>query len=57
MQNLNHLSAYDYTLPESLIAKEPLPERDASRMLLLNRATGAREDRQFRELPDLLRGD
>jgi len=34
-----------------------LAERDASRMLFLGRATGAWEDRQFRELPKLLRGD
>ena len=51
------LSEFDYALPRERIAQHPLPERDASRMLLLDRATGAREDRQFRELPDLLRGD
>jgi S-adenosylmethionine:tRNA ribosyltransferase-isomerase len=47
----------DYDLPAERIAQRPLPERDASRMLLLDRATGAWEDQQFRELPDLLRGD
>jgi len=51
------LSELDYNLPPERIAQHPLPERDASRMLLLDRATGAWEDRQFRELPDLLRGD
>jgi S-adenosylmethionine:tRNA ribosyltransferase-isomerase len=47
----------DYSLPLERIAQYPLEERDASRMLLLDRGTGACEDRQFRELPDLLRGD
>lgn len=51
------LSEFDYELPRELIAQRPLPERDSSRMLLLDRATGAWEDRQFRELPELLRGD
>jgi S-adenosylmethionine:tRNA ribosyltransferase-isomerase len=44
-------------LPEGLIAQEPLAERDASRLLLLERATGQWQDRAFRELPRLLRGD
>ena len=48
-------SDFDYFLPEELIAQEPLPERDASRMLRLSRASGSFEDRSFRELPDLLR--
>ena len=50
-------SELDYDLPSERIAQRPLPERDASRMLLLGRATGRWEDRQFRELPDLLCGD
>jgi S-adenosylmethionine:tRNA ribosyltransferase-isomerase len=52
-----NLSEFDYDLPPERIAQRPLAERDASRMLLLDRATGAWDDRQFRELPDLLRGD
>src|SRR5277367_6332097 len=51
------LSEFDYDLPPERIAQRPLAERDASRMLLLDRATGVWDDRQFRELPDLLRGD
>jgi S-adenosylmethionine:tRNA ribosyltransferase-isomerase len=50
-------SELDYDLPSERIAQRPLAERDGSRMLLLSRATGRWEDRQFRELPDLLRGD
>lgn len=52
-----NVSELDYDLPPERIAQRPLPERDASRMLLLDRATGEWEDRQFREFPDLLRGD
>ena len=54
MQNLDHLSSYDYTLPESLIAKEPLPERDASRLMVLDRQSQRIEHRQIRDLPNLL---
>jgi len=50
-------SELDYVLPPEQIAQRPLPRRDSSRMLLLSRTTGRWEDRQFREFPDLLRGD
>jgi S-adenosylmethionine:tRNA ribosyltransferase-isomerase len=49
-----HLSDFDYELPPELIAQEPLPERDASRLLVLNRATGAMSHHVFRELPEFL---
>lgn len=51
------LENFDYALPEELIAQYPLAERDASRMLVVDRAAGSFEDRSFRELPGLLRGD
>jgi S-adenosylmethionine:tRNA ribosyltransferase-isomerase len=51
------LTEFDYNLPPVQIAQRPLPERDASRLMLLDRASGAWEDRRFRELPELLRGD
>jgi S-adenosylmethionine:tRNA ribosyltransferase-isomerase len=51
------LSDFDYELPRERIALRPLAERDASRMLALDRARQTWEDHQFRELPDLLRGD
>jgi S-adenosylmethionine:tRNA ribosyltransferase-isomerase len=51
------LSELDYELPAERIAQRPLEERDASRMLLLDRRTGSWEDRGFREFPALLRGD
>jgi S-adenosylmethionine:tRNA ribosyltransferase-isomerase len=49
------ISEFDFHLPPELIAQDPLPERDASRLLVLDRATGAVQHRQFRDLPDLLR--
>lgn len=52
-----NLGDLDYDLPPERIAQWPLAERDASRMLLLDRRSGAWEDRQFREFPDILRGD
>ena len=50
------VDAFDYELPSELIAQRPLEQRDASRLLLLERQ-GSWEDRQFRDLPELLRGD
>jgi S-adenosylmethionine:tRNA ribosyltransferase-isomerase len=51
------LSDFDYELPEELIAQEPPADRDAARMLVLDRAKGTFEDRNFRELPSFLRED
>ncbi|MGH9709065.1 MAG: tRNA preQ1(34) S-adenosylmethionine ribosyltransferase-isomerase QueA [Candidatus Acidiferrales bacterium] len=52
-----NLSEFDYDLPQERIAQWPLEERDASRMLLLDRRSGAWEDRQFRDFPEMLRGN
>jgi S-adenosylmethionine:tRNA ribosyltransferase-isomerase len=52
-----NLSEFDFDLPSELIAQRPLDRRDASRLLLLDRTTGAWEDRQFSEFPEILRGD
>jgi len=49
-----HIDEFDYQLPEELIAQQPLPERDASRMLVLGRVSGDYQDRLFRDLPCLL---
>jgi S-adenosylmethionine:tRNA ribosyltransferase-isomerase len=49
------LSDFDYELPEELIAQQPLEQRDASRMLLLNRATQTLEDSRFALLPEYVR--
>jgi S-adenosylmethionine:tRNA ribosyltransferase-isomerase len=48
------LSVFDYDLPEELIAQQALLDRAGSRMLVVRRATGAWEDRLFRELPEFL---
>jgi S-adenosylmethionine:tRNA ribosyltransferase-isomerase len=48
---------FTYDLRPELIAQRPLPERDASRLLLLDRSTGDWQDRLFVDLPELLRGD
>ncbi len=46
---------FHFDLPDELIARHPAPERSASRLLHLDGRTGAIVDRQFRELPQLLR--
>ena len=43
-----------YNLPQELIAQEPLPQRDHSRLLLLDSKTGALEHHHFYDLPSLL---
>lgn len=46
---------FDYELPEELIAQQPPAERGASRMLVMERATGALRDGVFAEFPELLK--
>lgn len=48
-------SDFFYTLPSELIAQQPLPERSASRLLLVPPAPAAFADHGMRELPALLR--
>jgi S-adenosylmethionine:tRNA ribosyltransferase-isomerase len=51
-------SDFDYHLPQRLIAQAPLEPRDASRLLVLDRQTGAIAHRVFREIGKYLhRGD
>jgi S-adenosylmethionine:tRNA ribosyltransferase-isomerase len=54
MSDLDRLSAYDYPLPEDLIAHVPADRRDASRLMTLDPQSGAITHRQFTDLPDLL---
>src|SRR5580698_2323777 len=49
------VSDFDYELPEELIAQRPPEVRGTSRMMTLDRRTGAFADRRFAELPSLLR--
>jgi len=52
-----NLSDFDYQLPPDRIAQEPARPRDAARLLVLDRGTGAVAHRRFGELSDLLRPD
>jgi S-adenosylmethionine:tRNA ribosyltransferase-isomerase len=45
---------FDFHLPPELIAQQPPAERGQSRMLVMNRATGALRDANFAEFPSLL---
>ncbi|HEY9282049.1 MAG TPA: tRNA preQ1(34) S-adenosylmethionine ribosyltransferase-isomerase QueA [Pyrinomonadaceae bacterium] len=52
------ISDFDYDLPEELIAQRPARERDASRLLVLDRAGATWRDRHFHDLPsELTEGD
>ncbi len=51
------LEELDYLLPDERIAQRPLERRDASRLLALDRTSGAYQDRLFSELPHLLKGN
>ena len=51
---MHRLSDFDYELPHSQIAQHPLPDRSASRLLVLERASGAIRHLHFRDLAELL---
>lgn len=48
------IDEFDYELPHELIAQEPLLERSASRLMVLDRHSGRVDHRMFRDLPSLL---
>jgi S-adenosylmethionine:tRNA ribosyltransferase-isomerase len=50
-----HRSDFHYDLPPELIAQAPLAQRSASRLLCLDGASAQCADRQFQDLPSLLR--
>lgn len=47
-------SDFDYDLPQELIAQEPAAVRDGCRMLVMDRESGALEDRVFRDIEEYL---
>lgn len=49
------LSDYDFELPRELIASRPLPDRAASRMMVVDRAAGTVTHHMFRDLPEYIR--
>jgi S-adenosylmethionine:tRNA ribosyltransferase-isomerase len=49
------ITDFDFDLPEELIAQQPSAARGQSRMLVVNRFTGAWRDTRFHELPSLLK--
>ena len=52
------VSAFDYKLPEELIAQDPILDRSSSRLLILDRQTGGIRHRIFREVTgELKQGD
>jgi len=53
--NVMQVSDFSFELPDSLIARHPLAERRASRLLVLNGPSGRLEHRRFAELLDYLR--
>ncbi len=50
-----HIGEFDYDLPDALIARHPLPQRTASRLLHVDAAAGLYSDRRFADLPQLIR--
>jgi len=51
---MKELSDYEYTLPQELIAQEPLRNRVDSRLMVVDRAKGSIEHFHFRDLPSFL---
>ncbi|MBI2219097.1 MAG: tRNA preQ1(34) S-adenosylmethionine ribosyltransferase-isomerase QueA [Candidatus Rokubacteria bacterium] len=49
------LSDFDYVLPPDAISQAPAEPRDASRLMVIDRAAGTSHDHRFAELPELLR--
>lgn len=48
-------SDFYYALPEELIAQDPLEDRSSSRLLVLNKETGEREHRVFKDIIEYLK--
>ena len=53
-QWIMRVTDFQYDLPKYLIAQEPIPNRTDSRLLVLDGASGALQDRHFADLPEML---
>ena len=53
-ESSGQLSDFDYRLPDELIARKPLPRREDSRLLVVDRGLGRVDSRRIEELPSLL---
>jgi S-adenosylmethionine:tRNA ribosyltransferase-isomerase len=55
-ENTNKISVHDYyyELPQELIAQDPLSDRSASRLMVMDRSTGDVEHKAFRDIIDYL---
>src|SRR5688500_1713212 len=52
------ITDFEFELPDALIAQEPLANRERSRMLVVNRASGTYADEHFYDFPKVLqKGD
>ncbi|MDD4183538.1 MAG: tRNA preQ1(34) S-adenosylmethionine ribosyltransferase-isomerase QueA, partial [Candidatus Omnitrophica bacterium] len=56
-KDLYKLSNFNYELPKSLIAQEPLPKRDSSRLLVVDKKSGSIKESVFKNILELLNKD
>jgi len=56
-KDLYKLSNFNYELPKSLIAQEPLPKRDSSRLLVVDKKNSAIYETVFKNVAELLKKD
>ena len=52
-----HTADFDYRLPEQFIAQRPLRQRDACRLMVLDRRSGAVEHKTFSDIVEAVRPD
>lgn len=52
---MSSASDYDFTLPDTLVARHPPPHREDSRMMVVHRDSGLIEHRGFRDFSDFVR--
>ncbi len=50
---MTQLTDFDYSIPDELIAQAPIPNRDSSRMLVLNRSQNTTSHQYITDLPDM----